>query len=161
MGLYDEIYVDYPLPGEPPLDRMFQTKEFPFPCLDHYRVDEEGQLWIERFTLEDQSDPNATGIMRLSGMMTKTNPYWERYNWTGVLELDWSTQQSYQPTPDGGSLVTTTDDGPPQTWTYVMTLVHGKVQSVTGDYHVDTQSRVVTRAEWWEQMMLSKERGLQ
>ncbi len=133
MGLYDEVSVEYRLPGVPPEGCVFQTKDFLYPCLDRYRIDTEGQLWIEAYTLEDQSDPSAEGLARIIGMITKVNQHWVRSEWSGVLELDYSTLTSYDP---DGNWVTTTDGDLPQTWTYTLTMVSGRLQSVSATHTV-------------------------
>ena len=45
MGLYDEIRCDAPLPdGYPCADRWFQTKTFPHPSMQRYRITRDGRL---------------------------------------------------------------------------------------------------------------------
>lgn len=77
MGMFDELKCEYPL-GHPPSEGLtFQTKSMD--CnLDKYRIDKNGALWIERYDIEDRSDPNAKGVARLFGSLSRVNKREER-----------------------------------------------------------------------------------
>ncbi len=63
MSMFDEVKY---------MGRVWQTKSLG--CLmDTYEVDEAGNLHREDYDIEDRSDPNATGLRRLMGCMTKVN----------------------------------------------------------------------------------------
>ncbi len=89
MGMFDDLrVVDYPLPGGVVRDH-FQTKSL-LCALDQYEVRADGSLWHEDYDIEDRSDPNATGIARLRGLLTPVNKRWVRVDFTGRLEFhDW------------------------------------------------------------------------
>lgn len=80
MGMYDSITVSKQLlirVGLPvQTDITFQTKDLDC-LLDEYVVREDGTLHIETYTTEDRSDPNATGIARYFGCMTRVPTGWK------------------------------------------------------------------------------------
>lgn len=74
MGMYDDIRCDYPLPAPGANDLTgYQTKDTPAQECDLYVIDKDGGLHHEEYDIEDRSDPNADGLYRLIGMMTRTN----------------------------------------------------------------------------------------
>lgn len=80
MGLFDEIVCNMPLPDKPEWvadGHVFQTKSFD-PRQEMYEIRSDGTLWMERYEIEDHSDPNATGLMRFAGMATRVNKRFER-----------------------------------------------------------------------------------
>lgn len=77
MGMFDELTCQYPLPVPGANALLFQTKDTPKQYLDRYEIREDGTLWHQDYDVEDRSDPNATGIMRFVGCMTRVNPRWE------------------------------------------------------------------------------------
>ena len=77
MGMFDNIKCDYPLPDSPPADLDFQTKSLE--CgLDNYSIRADGTLWVQKYDIEDRSDPNAEGWRSLAGSMTRVNQRWEQ-----------------------------------------------------------------------------------
>lgn len=76
MGMYDNLRCLYPLPVEGANAINFQTNDTPAQALDTYEIREDGTLWHEDYDVEDQSDPNAEGIMRLVGCATSVNQRW-------------------------------------------------------------------------------------
>ena len=85
MGMYDNLRCNYPLPGDPG-DIEFQTKSFDS-FLNDYRITESGELLVEEYDIEDRSDPNAKGIMRIVGMMTRIPKGWKLVDFTGVVNF--------------------------------------------------------------------------
>lgn len=88
MGLFDDLVCKYPLPtGEGTSevsDETFQTKSLA--CfLDRYEIREDGTLWHEEYDIEDQSDPDAKGLEKLFGMITKVNYRWVPVPLTGEV----------------------------------------------------------------------------
>lgn len=78
MGMFDYIHCKLPLPV-PGFDGVhFQTKDTPSQFLSAYEIREDGTLWYEAFDVEDRSDPQASGIRRVFGSMTRVNKRWER-----------------------------------------------------------------------------------
>ena len=77
MGMFDYIKCHYDLPGlgkRPDLN--FQTKSLD--CLmDNYEIREDGTFWVERYGIEDRSDPNANGLEAFIGLVTRVNKVWE------------------------------------------------------------------------------------
>lgn len=75
MGMFDSLYCKYPLPIPEVQEMQFQTKDLDN-FLNNYLIDENGVLWREDYDTEDRSDPNAKGIVRLFGCMTRVNQKW-------------------------------------------------------------------------------------
>ena len=76
MGMFDELKCKYLLPDPIHNTLDYQTKDTPAQFLDEYEIREDGTLWHEEYDLEDRSDPNAKGVMKLAGFMTKVNRQW-------------------------------------------------------------------------------------
>lgn len=87
MGVFDYIRCKYPLPAKDMQDYPFQTKDTPDPMyLEQYEIREDGSLWFEDYDVEDRSDPNAEGLMRLRGMATRVNKRWKKMDqFTGEI----------------------------------------------------------------------------
>lgn len=85
MGMYDNLKCDYPLPGNP-VGIEFQTKSFDS-LLDDYTILSDGRLMVEVYDIEDRSDPNAEGIMRFVGMMTRIPLGLKPLDFTGVANF--------------------------------------------------------------------------
>ena len=89
MGMYDNILCKYPLDVRDIdikiSDLTFQSKDTEAQFLDNYEIREDGTLWHETYDIEDRSDPNAKGIMKLLGCMTRINQRWEQVNTTGEI----------------------------------------------------------------------------
>lgn len=79
MGMFD--WIVYKDKGQ------FQTKSLE--CdLDNYEVREDGTLWHEEYDTEDQSDPDAPGLLRFAGMLTRTNKRWVQVkDFTGEIKF--------------------------------------------------------------------------
>jgi hypothetical protein len=77
MGMFDYIRCKYPLPVAGANDTEFQTKDTPAQYLDHYEISETGELLHETYDTVDRSDPNATGLNRIFGIMSRENKKWE------------------------------------------------------------------------------------
>jgi hypothetical protein len=95
MGMYDDIRVTLNLPGLPDgHDHVFQTKSLEC-MLDDYWIYADGTLWHEDYDTEDHSDPQATGIMRFSGMFVRVNKRWRLVtDYTGEIEFhSWDADQ--------------------------------------------------------------------
>lgn len=87
MGMFDELRCEYPLPDvEDPGKLVFQTKSLDC-LLDNYEIRADGSLWREHYDTEDQSNPNATGIDRLVGIMARVRKHWEREPYTGEIRF--------------------------------------------------------------------------
>lgn len=100
MGMFDHLRCHYPLPLPGLEEALFQTKDLD--CqLDTYEIRADGTLWGEDYEYEDRSDPEATGVARLSGMLTRVNerPKFCR-DFTGELEF----HTDYGPTRNGFGL---------------------------------------------------------
>lgn len=76
MGMYDELRCLFPLPVHGANQLEYQTKDTPTQCLDLYEIREDGSLWMEDYDVEDHSDPDATGFLRMCGCMTRVNKRW-------------------------------------------------------------------------------------
>lgn len=96
MGMYDELRCEYPLPAKDAQDRTYQTKDTPSQFLDTYIIRPDGTLWHELYDTEDRSDPNAEGLMRLFGSMTRVNQRWEQI-------ADFTGEISFYDFADGGN----------------------------------------------------------
>ena len=72
MGMFDTVECRY---SEMPKEHQkldYQTKSF-HNAMDLYVIDKDGCLYHEDYDIEDKSDPNAEGLERLIGCMTKVN----------------------------------------------------------------------------------------
>jgi hypothetical protein len=86
MGLFDTITCKYPLPLPQFQGADFQTKDLE--CqMDCYEIREDGTLWMQKYEIEDRSDPNAEGIARLCGMLSRVNLRWEPTKYTGSVDF--------------------------------------------------------------------------
>lgn len=70
MGMFDYVEVDksWGLP-----DAEWQTKDTPNQYLDSFRIEADGSISEQVYETEDQSAPNAEGLMRLVGCMARVN----------------------------------------------------------------------------------------
>lgn len=87
MGMFDYLRCKYPLPVEGANEMLFQTKDTPEQQLDQYEIREDGTLWHQDYDIEDHRDPNAKGIARTFGMMTRVNERWEPEPMTGEIRF--------------------------------------------------------------------------
>ena len=96
--MYDNILCKYPIDVEDIdikiSDLTFQSKDTEAQFLDNYEIREDGTLWHETYDIEDRSDPNAEGIMKLLGCMTRINQRWEQVNTTGEIVFYTSTGEN-------------------------------------------------------------------
>ncbi len=84
MGMFDDLVIEGDLHPDVSAGSRWQTKSLD--CgMDYYKLDVNGQLWREEYDVEDRSDPNAEGIMRLAGALTRVNKRWVKSDWTGEL----------------------------------------------------------------------------
>ena len=84
MGMFDYLeIVDYPLPDNIKR-KSYQTKDLQC-ALDLYQIRADGSLWREDYDIEDHSDPNAEGIYKIFGMMTRVNKHWVRESFSGEI----------------------------------------------------------------------------
>jgi len=151
MGMFDWIRCEYPLPDEPNgASLRFQTKDTPNQMLDEYRIDANGELWVKTYDIEDRSDPNAEGLQRLYGVMTRVNEREERVtDFTGTIEFYTSNLSGGTPSPDGYVWVTEDGNGDPAiSWDYTAHLVRGQVVYLTGSKTIETERKTVTREQF-------------
>lgn len=87
MGMFDDLRCKYPLPVEGANALSFQTKDTPEQYLDKYEIREDGTLWHQTYDVEDRSDPNAEGLLRICGMATKVPTGWEPVPLTGEVRF--------------------------------------------------------------------------
>ncbi len=73
MSMFDTVRCHYSLPVPAVQDCVFQTKSFDAPFDEDYTLRADGTLWHTEYDIEDRSDPNATGLWRMVGMMTRVN----------------------------------------------------------------------------------------
>lgn len=78
MGMFDWLHCKMPLPGGPrdANTLRFQTKSIAPDLggtMDEYTVAEDGRLWGEDYDIVDRSDPDATGLAGLAGLLTREN----------------------------------------------------------------------------------------
>jgi hypothetical protein len=96
MGMYDYVRCDYPLPVDGANGLEFQTKDTAAQCLDKYEIREDGTLWHAEYDTEDRSNPNATGLMRFVGCMTRVNERWVFEPMTGEVRFYSSRTGKYE-----------------------------------------------------------------
>ena len=85
MGMFDNLKCKYPLPVKGANKKIYQTKDTPAQFLDLYEIRKDGTLWHEAYDTEDKSNPEAEGLARIVGMMTRVNQRWESVNFTGEI----------------------------------------------------------------------------
>ena len=90
MGMFDRIRCRAPLPGVKPdfvkgPDHVYQTKDTDSQTLDNYEISEDGILLHEEYDIVDRSDPNAEGLARLVGMMSRENERLSPTTFTGEI----------------------------------------------------------------------------
>ena len=85
MGMFDHIRCKYPLPVSGLSERVFQTKDTEHQALDMYEIREDGSLWREEYDIEDHSNPNAEGLERFTGCMSRVNKRWVPETITGEI----------------------------------------------------------------------------
>jgi hypothetical protein len=76
--MFDEIRCKMPLPVALDVEHRehwFQTKDLAC-MLDRYEIREDGTLWKEECDYEDRSNPNAEGLARFYGCLTRVNKRW-------------------------------------------------------------------------------------
>ena len=96
MGLFDEVLCNHELFGAHK-GETYQTKDLHWlgGFLDLYEITPSGRLEFLEYTVEDRSDPNATGIERMFGMMTGVFTGGRRdLNYHGWLDLSCSAVRS-------------------------------------------------------------------
>jgi hypothetical protein len=86
MGMFDTVKCYYSEMEDGHSDLEFQTKDLE--CLmDYYVLDKDGSLFIEEYDVEDKSDPNAEGLARIIGCMSKTNEKLVRSDLTDTFTM--------------------------------------------------------------------------
>jgi len=85
MGMFDYVRCHYQLPVEGANALDYQTKFAGFPNLDQYEIREDGTVWVEEYDVEDHSDPNAEGLMKLIGCATRVNKRMVPFVYTGPM----------------------------------------------------------------------------
>jgi hypothetical protein len=84
MGMFDELSCLYPLPAEGADGVEWQTKSLDC-TLDMFEIRADGTLWHEEYQIKDQSDPNATGLLRWVGSLARVNQRMVPYLYTGEV----------------------------------------------------------------------------
>lgn len=103
MGLFDDIRVEYPIPGIEPFDD--QTKELE--CYQYrYKIDAGGRLLMEKWeyvdkTPEEKAAEEAEALFLPVLSKKRVNPRWEPEPYTGSLTLE----------PEGSTVVLWLVDG--------------------------------------------------
>ena len=87
MGMFDYMKCKYPLPGAGDNNREYQTKDTPAQFLDNYEIRADGSLWHLDYDIEDRSDPNAEGLARLVGRLSRVNERWEPVPFIGEIRF--------------------------------------------------------------------------
>ncbi|MDP2171888.1 MAG: hypothetical protein Q8J96_15870, partial [Rhodocyclaceae bacterium] len=87
MGMFDYLKCKYPLPDAGDDDLEYQTKDTPAQFLDNYEIRADGSLWHLDYDIEDRSDPNADGLARLVGRLSRVNERWEPVPFTGEIRF--------------------------------------------------------------------------
>lgn len=85
--MFDELRCHYPLPVSGANGLLFQTKDTDAQFMDLYEIRADGSLWHETYDIEDRSDPDAAGLRRFAGIMTRVNPRWTPVMFTGEIRF--------------------------------------------------------------------------
>lgn len=72
MGMFDNIKVDMPFEGKRDDVEWYQSKDVPndWLYLEKWTIKADGTLVKHGVRYEDQSDPNADGLLKMAGMCT-------------------------------------------------------------------------------------------
>lgn len=95
MGMFDQVWCRYPLPGVGVLDVEFQSKDTPAQFCQDYEIRGDGTLWRLHYEIVDRSDPTATDpLKRIFGSMARENEHWEREFLSGAMRFytKWSDE---------------------------------------------------------------------
>lgn len=107
MGMYDDIKVMYPLPGNPGVFES-QTKSFPDPYLVNYELREDGTLWREEFEHYDARTEEEKAARSFAGCMARRNHHWVQLkDFTGEIEV-WADDNEYSIYLQHGKVVAVT-----------------------------------------------------
>lgn len=90
MGMFDIVTVEYPLPDAGAAEvREWQTRDFPNPFMENYRLTAEGRLLHECVHYEDQSNPELPmgTFERLAGSRTPVHEGWDDVHFHGFLNF--------------------------------------------------------------------------
>lgn len=98
MAVFDYLRCRYPLPVPELQDAVFQTYDL-IAYMEDYTLREDGTLWRTAYDVEDRSDPNAVGILRLAGCATRVN---RREEFCATLTDTVSFHGDYGPPEDRG-----------------------------------------------------------
>ena len=160
MGMFDLIQCDgavlEPLGCGDAGDYTYQTKDTPAQFLDTYKIvvdptDGRARLYHEVYDIEDQSDPDAKGVQRLIGMMTRVNPRWEWVdNFSGTIEFYYSNICASGPHPTLGYASITTNDEPYVGYNFTATVIDGEVVRLVGGKEAATQ-HIVSHEELYKE----------
>lgn len=125
MGMFDELRCHYPLEGGGNSDDVFQTKDTDAQRLEMYQITHDGRLF-------DQNGKDTCFHGELN--FYTSNTCGVRYD-----------QDS------GEAWVMTTNDEPYRALDYVAKFVSGQIVEVAGGPEtLHTNTRHVTRKEWWD-----------
>ncbi len=90
MGMFDIVIVEFPLPDAGAAEvTEWQTKDFPDPNLENYKITVDGRLLHELIHLEDRSDPQYPigSIERLAGSATRIHDGWRDVYFHGIIHF--------------------------------------------------------------------------
>ena len=90
MGMFDRVIVEFPLPDAgASVVKEWQTKDFPDPDLENYRITADGRLLHERIHFEDRSDSQCSvgAFSLLAGSMTPIHEGWDDLCFHGILNF--------------------------------------------------------------------------
>lgn len=147
MGMFDYVRCLYSLPdGEDGAALEFQTKDTDAQMLDQYEIRSDGTLWHEAYETEDRSDPNAEGLMKFAGMMTRINQRWEPVAFHG--DLNFYTSNVTGGCQDG--VMTDEQKTPATYWDYTALFQDGRLINLRGLKTINHDEKVLTREEFWE-----------
>ncbi len=86
MGLFDELTCDYGMPRRDFQGRTCQTKSFPDPYLNHYRLTADGQL--ERLEYDTEQVEREPGDpLRGLPLFRRVNQCWVPCDYTGEIRF--------------------------------------------------------------------------
>ena len=98
MGMFDYIKCEYLLPDLPQkvidnwkgADQIaFQTKDTPNQYMSLYKIDAEGQLWVQNKETRwvEPKDANSESLFDRLGHMEKLSTWWEKEEFTGGINF--------------------------------------------------------------------------
>ena len=88
MGMYDNVYCEYPLPEKQVQAAVFQTKDFDNNCMDKYVISEGGRLYFCNYEIKTVPEDERP-LCKYKAKEDRTE--WDKF--CGMIEQDWKSRK--------------------------------------------------------------------